>query len=139
MEIPVEVELVKPFYNDVIGFLFFSNEPLLYKIFSKPNISFSDEVLRVDGFRIKDVALFDFLVQIIERRLEVISEITSDFSHFSRDLFRRLLLLCHLLTKDPNTYTHEKFALFVVVAFALLESDPVDLSTLKGVLMRWGV
>ena len=135
--IPLEIEFTKQYYNDLFGFMFFSNDGLLQKIFSKPNIFFDDTSVIIENFQIKDKSNLNFLFNIMQSRVDNLRVLSDEFAIFDKELFKRLILLCHFLTKDPNSYTHEKFAIFITIAVCIFNNDPTDFKEFKRSLFNF--
>lgn len=133
-EIPLESEFSKPYYNDLFGFLFFSDEKLLYSIFGQIEIKFNNNSIYIDNVRIRNKKTLNFLKLMTNKKIALINELAEDKTKFNNELFRDLLIICHILTQNPNQYKNNTFAIFIIILFYLdqfkvLEDGKIFLNT----------
>jgi len=120
--IPPFMELAKPYYNDFIGTLFFHHHKILNQHFQINH--FEDTGTRL-VFKIKypqKITNFLKITQIkLRERKKIINNKTEDFLSLND-----YLVLCHALTKDPNTYPIKTQLLFLVFTAILAQFDPFN-------------
>lgn len=120
--IPPFMELAKPYYNDFIGTLFFHHHPTLDQHFRIE--SFEDTGIKL-LFRIaspKKIARLIKITQIkLSSRKKWVNAATNEFLPLSD-----YLILCHTLTKNPNTYPPNAQLLFLAFVEILAQFDPLD-------------
>ncbi len=114
--VPIEVEICKPYYNDLYGFLFFSEPEKLQQIYGSRSVIFDQDSLFIEDFYEKESDTHTFLKNKAEQLLRTAKQSCIDNGvEFNSRFFKDLLLICHLLTKDPETYTEEAFAVFIKI------------------------
>lgn len=116
IEIPIEIEIAKSYYNDLYGFLFFSNKDILGENYHTGQMYFDIDGIYISNYLDSDNNFKDFLKNKADKLLTT-AEKSCELNNikFKKRLFKDLLLMCHFLTKDPNTYTNEAFNLFIVI------------------------
>ena len=114
------MEVAKPYYNDFIGSLFFHNQKELKKCFKLTKFLDDGENIfinvKMSKIIVKYVAITN--VKLSERKYLVNKE-TKDFLSLND-----YLLLCHLLTKNPNFYSSYTQKLFLIFCLLLASFDP---------------
>jgi len=118
--IPPLMELAKPYYNDFIGTLFFHHHKILNRYFQIKH--FKDTGTKLI-FKIEcPQKITNFLkitkIKIAERK-NLANGKTKDFLSLND-----YLVLCHALTKNPNTYPRKTKLLFLVFSAILAQFDP---------------
>ncbi len=119
--IPLAMELSKPYYIDLIGTLFFFFEDRLLSHFSFENIR--DSLTQLD-FDIRLKTYPSLRLAITESKVKYFKDLIDP----SRDLLtlNDYLVLSHLLSRDPNKYTMHSQELFLVVLVLLSQFDPYN-------------
>ncbi|MCX6813398.1 MAG: hypothetical protein NTV77_02900 [Candidatus Azambacteria bacterium] len=119
---PPFMELAKPYYNDFIGTLFFHHHKTLNQYFKVS--SFEDTGTQL-VFKIKcpqKITNFLKITKIkLQKRKKLINNKTKDFLSLND-----YLILCHILTKDPNKYPLKTKLLFLVFIAVLSQFDPLN-------------
>lgn len=114
---PPYMELAKPYYNDFIGVLFFHHYKNLYMQFNLLNHTLSTNKLELQVNPIKKDNIRLEATQIkLETRRKSVNENTQDFLSLND-----YLLMCHMLTRNPNHYPLKAQMLFL--AFILIIAD----------------
>lgn len=119
--IPLAMELSKPYYIDLIGTLFFFFENRLLKHFSFEAIRDSSSLVDYD-IRLKSYPLLRLAVT--ENKVNYFKGCLDS----SRDLLtlNDYLVLSHLLSRDPNKYSKQAQELFLVMLMLLSRFDPFN-------------
>jgi len=119
---PPYMELAKPYYNDFIGTLFFHYHEILDKYFriSKFNQTKTRLVFRIETPIKMNMYLKVTRIKLNSRQSDI-NKTTKDFLSLND-----YLILCHMLTKNPNTYSKNAQLLFVLFIPLLASFDPLD-------------
>lgn len=121
------MEMAKPYYNDLFGFLFFTNCRYLYKMF---DIQVTKNTSKLD-YKIRYLTgLYKFIecTKIkISKRKDTCNPYTMDPLHLND-----YLVLCHLLTRNPNILPEKIKMLFIAFTVILFDFDPFDPDELES-------
>lgn len=120
--IPPFMELAKPYYNDLIGTLFFHHHKKLTEYFRIDQFEDTGKqlILKVGCPKILTTFIEITKIKIRERR-GLVNTRTKDFISLND-----YLILSHTLTKNPNTYPAEIQLLFILYAAILSQFDPFE-------------
>lgn len=120
--IPPFMELAKPYYNDFLGTLFFHYNDLLSEYFHIESIKnpSDDLILKIDIPKQMKLRLAITEAKLIYRKSTVKPE-SQDFLSLND-----YLVLCHILTKNPNSYNKKTQMLFLVFILILANFDPFN-------------
>ena len=118
---PSLMDLSKPYYNDLLGALFFYFHPQLLNYFELKSYKSTANSL---SFQIR-------LKQQLKTRMELAKiklrqrkkYISSDNDFLSLNDY---LFMCHTLTKDPNLYPDDIKKLFLAFCLIIYEFDPLN-------------
>lgn len=118
--IPPFMELAKPYYNDLIGTLFFHHHKKLTEYFMIDQFENTGKqlILKVGCPKILTTFIEITKIKLRERRSSVNTR-TKDFISLND-----YLILSHTLTKNPNTYPVEIQLLFILYTAILSQFDP---------------
>ncbi len=119
--IPLAMELSKPYYIDLMGTLFFFFENRLLKHFSFETTRESSSLLGY-GIRLKSYPLLR--LAITENKVQYFRGLLDS----SRDplTLNDYLVLSHLLSRNPNKYSKHAQELFLVMLVLLSRFDPFN-------------
>ena len=119
--IPPFMELSKPYYNDFIGILFFHHHKILNQYFQIKHFKDTGTQLVFEIKCPQKITNFLKITRIkLQEREKLINDRTEDFLSLND-----YLVLCHTLTKDPNTYPFKTQLLFLVFTAILARFDPL--------------
>lgn len=120
--IPPLMELAKPYYNDFIGTLFFHHHKILNRYFQIDHFKDTGNKL---VFRIRCPQKINNFLKItkikIQEKRTLANRKTSDFLSLND-----YLILCHILTRNPNRYPLKTRMLFLMFVIILAEFDPFN-------------
>jgi thiamine kinase-like enzyme len=118
--IPPFMDLAKAYYNDYLGILFFHYHDVLNKLFKIEKYMDNGEEIHI---AIKTSRKIDYFIEVVKIKLlfrkNTINRNTRDFISLND-----YLVLCHMLTKNPNLFSKTSQRLFIVFAILLASFDP---------------
>lgn len=124
------MELAKPYYNDLIGVLFFHDPVTLNKFFKITKYVEKDGEIIINMDIPKKIVNFLEITKIkLLARKDTIKRDSEDFLSLND-----YLVLCHILTKNPNNYSPKVQKLFIVFAVLLACFDPFKPETIYDYL-----
>lgn len=116
------MELAKPYYNDFLGTLFFHHNEILNKYFNITDYKDNGKKIHLKIEIPEHINKYIETTQIkLSERKTTINEKTEDFLSLND-----YLVLCHVLTKDPNNYSQPTQKLFLVFIILLSLFDPYN-------------
>lgn len=119
--IPANMELSKPYYNDFLGELFFHYPDEFLERFELLSTRESEEELFIDLVANKKMVNRLAITNVkIETRKEFL-QAGSDFLDLKDYLF-----MCHTLTKNSNNYSDFLKMMFLAFSVIIMEFDPMD-------------
>ena len=128
--IPPFMELAKPYYNDFIGTLFFHHQKELEEYFPLKFSASSNGILAFSGLKFKKISHAIKITNIkLQKRKKWINGNTDDFLSLND-----YLVLCHMLTKNPNNYGSRAQLIFLLFIVLLTEFDPLQPESLYSIL-----
>jgi hypothetical protein len=130
--IPPYMEMAKPYYNDFIGTLFFHHQDQLKEYFEVVKLSDSNGVLCFEISCRKPMSPYLDITKVkIESRKETCNQSSDDFLTLNQ-----YLILCHMLTKNPNAYSEHTKMLFVAFIALLDNFDPFRPDSIYDLLQQ---
>lgn len=119
--IPIAMEISKPYYIDLIGTLFFFFEERLLEHFSFENICESQNSV---DLKINIKSLPEIRLKITENKISYFKNLLLD----SKDILtlNDYLVLSHLLSRNPNNYSHSTQSLFLIFLILFAKFNPLE-------------
>lgn len=116
------MELAKPYYNDFLGTLFFHHSEMLNKYFNITGYEDNSKEIRLKIDIPEHINKYIEVTRIkLSERKTIINKKTEDFLSLNE-----YLILCHILTKNPNNYSQTTQKLFLVFIVLLALFDPYN-------------
>lgn len=118
--IPPFMELAKPYYNDFLGTLFFHNQNCLNGYFIIKKYIDNGKKIFIDINTPKKIDNYLKITHIkLLARKNTVNENTDDFLSLND-----YLILCHMLTKNPNNYPPKTKKIFLIFIIILARFNP---------------
>lgn len=106
-------DIAKPYYNDLIGYLFFNKTKELESYFDiSYKINNNDIFININSIKFPKnrISITKEKINTRKQHLNFNQNKDSDFS------INEYLLMCHLFTRNPNCYSEKTFIIFLIIA-----------------------
>jgi|SRR3989344_3575712 len=121
--IPSFMELSKPYYNDLIGELFFHYNILLSEYFELTTIQENENQLLI---KIKPKRRLSSRIDITKIKLRSRNKFITGQKDIDFLSLNDYLIMCHTLTKNPNYYEEKTRYLFLAFTLILADFEPLN-------------
>lgn len=124
------MEMAKPYYNDFLGTLFFHYRHDLEKHFNITSFEIKGGNLTIDIKYNKQITPYIEVTKIkLQNRQNTCNQSTEDILSLND-----YLVLCHMLTKNPNKYPEVAMKLFIAFIGILNQFDPFNPESIYDLL-----
>lgn len=123
--IPIKMELAKPYYIDLLGTLFFFFEDDLLQYFE---VQISETQLDSPKLNIRVKSLPSARIELTKNKIEYFNSILNEA--VDPLTLNDYLMMCHILSRNPNNYSLKAQYLFLGFIYAFNDFNPLDPNSL---------